>query len=92
MRKVTDFADTGIFLLFDSLKSTGADAVLGEVQKQKSRGLTLNVSETHSTALLQTDMPLMVALLTVIPVNSRRWAAEIIPARTIPHVDRTELV
>ena len=38
------------------------------------------------------EMPLMVALFTVILVNSRRWAAEIHTARIIPHVDRSELV
>ena len=37
--------------------------------------------ETHSTAVFQVDMPLMVALLTVIPENSRRLAADIHPAR-----------
>ena len=52
---VTEFAETGVFQLFNSHWGTGADAFLWEAQKQKSRSLMLDGSETHSTALSQAD-------------------------------------
>ena len=51
----------------------------------------LDWSETHTTALFQSDMLLMVTILTFIPVNSRQWAAEIHLARIVPHGDRSGL-
>ena len=52
----------------------------------------LDGSEIYSIALFQADMPLIVALLTFIPVKSRQWAGDIHPARIIPHGDISELV
>ena len=92
MKNANQFADIGVFQLFDRIGSTVADAILGEIQKWKSRSLMLGGSKTHSTALFQADMPLIVALLAVILVNSSRWSAEIHPARILPHGYRTELV
>ena len=85
--------DTGVFELFGSLGRIGVDA-FQELPKVEVKGIDVGWERNTLDRDFRADMLLMimVALLPAIPVNSRRWAAEIHPAAVIPDGDRSELV
>ena len=91
--KLTDFAETVFFNSLIVLEVPGQVRSTAGSPKVRLKGPdAADGSETHSTTLSQADMPLMVALLAVIPVKSRRCAAEIHPVRIIRQGDRSKLV
>ena len=59
--------------------SIGADTFLGEVRKEEVRGTDVGWDRSALDRAFQADLLLAVALLTVIPVNSRWRAVEIPP-------------